>query len=223
MKEIEFDLPLEIDEQAFSERSFASNVIIDESIKLLARKNRLGISVKPLQQMEFPLENRKLVDLKLICLAHADPECEFQWVTATIGFSKQQGVIIKDMSPRKVVGNPIKMKTTYSGGANFEVDVKPIKAGLELGREQQIEREIYFPEIISSGIGFSSAQWDFKAGEQLQLHVDRELRLLLEYPYLTKFVSVKFVLRAEVSVKGVLSYIPMVGKREAEFEVSANF
>jgi len=223
MKEITFDLPLEIDEQTLSERSGASSLILDESIKLLARENRVGISIQPLKQLEVPSENKKLADLKLICLAHAHPECEYKWVTATVNFSKQQGVIIKDLSPREIVGNPVRMKTTYNGGINFEVEATPVKAGIEFGKEQQVEKEVYFPEITSSGIGFASAQWEFKAGERAKLHVDRDLRLLLEYPYSTKFVSVKFILRAEVSVKGILSYIPLVGNREAEFKVSANF
>jgi hypothetical protein len=222
MKEIEFDLPLEIDDQSLTERA-AQNVLIDESIKILARKNRLGISVKPLQQTEFPAEDKKFADLKIVCLAHADPECEFKWVTFTAGFSKMQGVIIKDMSPRKVVGNPVKMTTTYKSGANFDVEIAPVAAGVSIGRDQQAEREVYFPEITGSGVGFSHAQWDFKAGDQADLHVDRDLRLLLEYPYLTKFISVKFTIRAEVSVKGLLSYIPLVGKRESEFEVTATF
>jgi len=224
MKEIEVEFPLEIDQQAFTERSGAENLILDEKIKILMRENRIGISIQSLKKIEFPTENKTRADLKIICLAHAHPECEYDWVTATVNFSKYQGIVIKDLSPREVVGNPVKMTTTYTSGANFEVDASLVKAGLKYDKELAAEKDVYFPSITSSGIGFAYAQWEFRAGgERASLHVDQDLRILLEYPFLTKFVSVKFIVRAEVAVRGMLSYIPLVGTREVEFEVSANF
>lgn len=215
-----FDVMLELDEQALRERGSA-NLIMDESIRVLARGNTIGVSVQPLT--ESSIGDKKLVDMKMICVAQAHPECEYKWVTATIRFPSNEGYLIKDMSPRKVTGKPAKLTTTYNGGLSFEIEATPVKAVAELGKEQQTEKEIFYPEVIGSGVGFSHAQWEFSDGDHAKLHVDRELRLLVEHPGLINVVKVTITLRAEVFVKGILSYIPLVGRKEEQFEMSATF
>ena len=221
MREIKFNLPLEIDQSDERAVSIQNKLVLDERISVLMKKNRVGISLKPLQKLDFPPKNLTLADLRLNCVAHAHPECEFKWVRLIANFSKYDGIIIKDISPDEVIGEPVTIKTKYTGGFKFSVEQTPVKGELNVGRDREIEKQIYYPEITSSGVGFSTAYWDFREGNRAKLHVDRELRLLLEYPYLTKFVSAKLTLRAEVSVKGFLEHIPLLGRKEKEFELSA--
>jgi hypothetical protein len=118
------------------------------------------------------------------------------------------GVQIRDMSPREVRGqNPVELKTTVSGALKFEV-VPELLSG-KLKRERTTSQSVYFPEILSSGVGFAKGYWNFTATTDDFLHANRQLRLLVsarpDRPLLCRFN-----LRAKVGLPRVSGWIPLL-------------
>lgn len=75
------------------------------------------------------------------------------------------------------------------------------------------------PEIVSSGIGFPSVTWDFRARHGQAIHVDRDLRLLVSLPAAQAEtpLQVRYVVRASVVVNGVAGLIPLIGRRTSDY------
>lgn len=216
MEEELFDLPLELDAGGLEQRG-GEAIVADERLTLLTRENRLGLRKGRTTRLLLDDGATAALDLPLQCVAHAHPECRFRWVRMVVDFGPAEGALIRDMSPREVVGaEPMKIVTKHSGGLSFEVE--KFKLGPEFSFEKSTEHEIYFPEITSSGVGFTAAYWNFQAPADEELHVDRALRLLVTHPAASHRLEAKFTLRARVAMKGMISLIPLVGRRQAVVE-----
>lgn len=216
MEEELFDVPLELDEGGLGQRG-GEAIIADERLRLMMRENRLGLRKGATRSLLLDGGATAATDIPLQCVAHAHPECRFRWVRLVIDFGPAAGALIRDLSPREVVGSePVKIVTKHSGGLSFEVET--FKLGPEFSVEKSTEHEVYFPEIVSSGVGFSAAYWNFQAPAEEDLHVDRALRLLVTYPAALPRLEAKFTLRARVALKGIAGLIPLVGRRQAFIE-----
>lgn len=211
------DIPLEADEGELHERA-GSAVVLDESVRLLARENRIGIWRGETRRDSVDGGVRSVLDVPLRCIAHPHPDCRFRWVRLLVDFGADGSSII-DLSPREVRGeSPVKIVTRYSGGLSFEVE--QLKLGPEFSWERSSEQQVYFPEITSSGLGLSHAIWDFHAVGEAPLHVDRDLRLLLRVPVSENRVVVKFTLRASVAAKGWTGLLPVLGRKKVELDAT---
>jgi len=211
METLLFDEPLVIDEGALEQRA-NEEILIDERIRLLAQENRLGLCRGATKRELFDRRTKAILDLPFRAIAHAHPECRFHWVRLTIDFSSTTDAIVRDLSPREVLGSePVKITTKHTSGLSFEVE--QVKLSPQLNFEKSMEYQIYFPEITSSGAGFSSVQWNFQALGDKELHVDRELRILISFPASVKKLEANFSLRSRISVKGWAGFIPMIGRK----------
>ena len=213
------DIPLEVDSGELQERAGPA-VVLEERVRLLARENQVGLWRGDTRRDTVDGGTRTVFDMPLRCVAHPHPDCRFRWVRLLASFGTE-GASVSDLSPRDVRGTqPVKIVTRYAGGLSFEVE--QLKLGPELSAERSTEQQVYFPEITTSGVGFSYASWDFHAVGESPLHVDRDLRLLLSLPASADRVEVKFTLRAAVAVKGLAGLVPLLGRTEAEFGAAEN-
>jgi hypothetical protein len=211
-----FDAPLELDEQMERAERSGEAIIGDDKIRLLLRENRIalrkGKSVQ-VRMLEKLGENLALYDVPLMCVVHSHPECRFRWARLMVDLGPTAGARIEDMAPREVRGtSPIELKTTVGGTLKFEAIPKILSGGLK--RETTMSHTIYFPEILSSGPGFTKGYWDFNATTDEFLHANRELRLLVnassERPLLCRFN-----LRAKVGLAGLGGLIPLLTRSGA--------
>ncbi|MEA5620650.1 hypothetical protein VB711_22820 [Cronbergia sp. UHCC 0137] len=211
-----FDEPLVIDEGALEQRA-NEDILIDQRIRLLAQENRLGLSRGATKRELFDRRTKAILDIPFQVIAHAHPECRFHWVRLTIDFSSTTDAIIRDLSPREVLGSePVKISTKHTGGLSFEVE--QVKLSPQFKFEKSMEHQIYFPEITSSGAGFSSVQWNFQALSDRELHVDRELRILVSFPASVRRLEANFSLRSRISIKGWAGLIPVMGRKRIVVE-----
>jgi hypothetical protein len=209
------DIPLDADEGEQHERA-GSAVVVDESVRLLARENRIGIWRGETRRNSVDGGAGSVLDVPLRCVAHPHPDCRFRWVRLVVDFGTDDSIII-DLSPREVRGvDPVKIVTQYSGGLSFEVE--RLNLGPEFSLERSSEQQVYFPDITSSGLGLSHAIWDFHAVGEAPLHVDRDLRLLVRVPISVDRMEVKFTLRASVAARGLTGLLPVLGRKKVEIE-----
>ena len=147
-------------------------------------------------------------DIPLICIVHSHPECRFRWSRLMIDLSPTTEARIRDMSPREVWGDkPVELKTTIGIGLKFTTVANVVNA--EMNPEYTNSRTVYYPEIVSSGPGFTKGYGDFLALSSEYLHANRELRLLISVPANIP-THAHFNLRAKVTFPGIAKLIPLL-------------
>src|SRR4051794_30045267 len=194
-----FDTPLEIDDEGIKERSDGHVIVADERVRLLLRENRIALTKGRTAEISDPQDERvnlKHLYVPLRCVVHAHPECQFRWARLVLNFGTTRGALIRDMSPLEVRGNrPIEIKTSIGIGLKFAVANEALSA--EVKPEFASSRTIYYPEIVSSGIGLKVGYWDFLARGNGYLHANRDLHLLVTAPR-KESIRVGIRLRAKV-------------------------
>lgn len=80
-----------------------------------------------------------------MCVAHPHPQCRFKWVRLGLDFTVTDGAVIRDMSPREVVGEPVEVTTKVGVGLKFEAVAKVLSA--EIKPEVSSSRTVYYPKI----------------------------------------------------------------------------
>jgi len=204
-----FDTPLELDEPGVDRGDAA--IIGDETIRLLLRENRIALAKgksTPVSAPEGADSELAYYDVPLVCVVHSHPECRFRWSRLAVDLSPTKGSIIHDMSPREIRGaQPVELKTSIGVGMKFEII--PRVLGAEVTPEYAKSRIVYYPEIVSSGPGFTTGYWDFLALTSDYLHANRELRMLISAPDGTP-VHARFRLRAKVKFAGAAGLIPLL-------------
>jgi hypothetical protein len=202
----------EIDESALAaERDpQLTQIINDRDVRLLLRENRLALAkgtAAPVLDQDGATAG---YDIPLCCVVHAHPECRFQWARVLVDLRPTSDARIHDMSPREVVDDrPVELKTTVGVGLKFNVATSVL--GGEIRPEYSSSRTVYFPEILSSGVGFDRGYWDFLTRGATPLHVDRELRILVAAPDQRPVIA-RFSLRARVRLAGVGGLVPLLAR-----------
>lgn len=213
------EFTMEIDDAALEER--AEPVVLDESVRLLARENRFALRAGPASWHPLGGDRGSAVDVPLRCIAHRHPECRLRWVRVSVDVSGSDGTVL-DLSPKdEVATEPVKVITRYGGGLSFEIAAVPL--GPEVTVERSREQNVYFPQLTSSGPMFAAAWWDFTQVGQAPLHLDRDLRMLVGVPDGTAEAHLHAVLRASVSVQGMLGAVPLVGRRKVKLDAQGHF
>ena len=211
--EILFDEALEVDPSA--ERAADADLAIlgDESVRLLMRENRIALARGKSPRTLIPDDKgRELAqyDVPLLCVVHSHPECRFRWCRLAVKLSPGDGTRVCDMVPREVRGDrPVELKTSIGVGLKYEVAEKLLSA--EISPELSHSHTVYYPEIVSSGVGFTTCYWDFLALTSDYLHANRELRLLVRAPASLP-VSARFKMRAKVRFAGLGGLVPLLGR-----------
>lgn len=215
--EATLDFELELDTAEREQRNTTAP-LMDEQIRLLLRENRLGLWRGQLKRyMDFQSGNT-LFDLPLRCIAHTHPDCQFRWVRLTASFADANGVIITDIIPREAIDkNPVKITIKSSSGLSFETE--QFKIGPHITAEKSQEYQTYFPELRTSGIGFTSAIWQFQALPNAVLHVDCDLHVRATVPAAMTALPAKFILRGRLAMNGVTGLIPVIGSRNISLQI----
>jgi hypothetical protein len=201
-----FETRLQIDDTGLERSDEVDDIVGDESIRLLMRENRIALAIGPINRLEET--DATHADVPLIVTVHSHPECRFRWSRLIVDTSPTSGARIADLSPREVRGDkPIEIKTSVGVGFKFETAAKVLSAEVSPKIEQS--RTVYYPEIVSSGLGTKKALWDFLALASDYLHANRELHLLVSIPRGTPLM-VRFTLRAKVKMQGFAGLIPLL-------------
>jgi hypothetical protein len=217
MDKIDFDL--EIDESNLRQRG-ESDILLDETWKMLAKESRIGLSV--VESTTGEEKDRKLLYVILRCAAAPHPDCSLSWFKLTLSFDKPQSLRVEDMSPELVNGDqPVKITTTFNGGLALEVS--KVKIGPNATIEKKSETQYYFSNIRSSGKSFNYAQWIFDTPPGQDLHINRDLHMLISYPSDTDGVTSQITVRSHLTRKGMLGYIPLIGRRSKKFSIDKEF
>jgi len=208
---------LELDEEGLDRRHEA--IIGDRNIRFLLRENRIALqkgrtAVYPALGEED--QGTTYYVVPLICVVHSHPECRFEWSRLTIDLSPARGTRIRDMAPLEVRDKPVEIKTSVGLGMKFEMMRRLL--GAEVKMEYQHSRTCYYPDIVSSGIGFDVGYWDFLALTSDYLHSNRELYLLVQAPGGQRPLA-RFNLTAKVKLAGVLGSVPLLARKGAIDEV----
>lgn len=216
-----FNFELELDSAEMEQRSTATP-LLDEQIRLLLRENRLGLWRGRLKRYTDFSSGKPLIDLPLRCIAHTHPDCQFRWVRLTANFAaatgNTQGVIITDIIPREAIEkNPVKIILKSSSGLSFETE--QFKIGPHVTAEKSQEYQTYFPELRTSGIGFTSAIWQFQALPDAVLHVDCDLHVRATVPATMTALTSIFTLRGRLAMNGITGLIPVIGSRTIALQI----
>jgi hypothetical protein len=152
---------LELDEESLgSERDGDTSraaIFGDRDIRLMLRENRIALRAAPATR----IESRTVViyDVPLTCVVHAHPACRFQWSRLVVDLTPTHDARIRDMAPQEVIDErPVELTTTV--GANLKFDIAKT-IGVEISPQYSERRTVYFPQILSSGAGFTRGYWDF--------------------------------------------------------------
>ncbi|WP_405720748.1 hypothetical protein [Streptomyces sp. NBC_00046] len=184
---------------------------LDEAtITLLRRETRIGLALGPVRQVAAVVPDRSGYDVPLICVIQAHPESDVRWSRLVVDLSASPGAVVADMSPGLVEGeHPIEIETTMGAGLTFQVASSVL--GAELAPQITRRRTVYCPRLTSSGVGFTAAYWDFRASDRQFLHVNEELRLLVDAPSGVP-VDAKVTMRVRIMPRGVGRAIRLTGK-----------
>jgi hypothetical protein len=219
LNEATFDFELDLDEAEMEQRNSATP-LIDEQIRLLLRENRLGLWRGQLTRYTDFQSGNSLIHLPLRCIAHTHPDCQFRWVRLTANFADTQGVIITDIVPREAIEkNPVKITIKSSSGLSFETE--QFKIGPHMSTEVNQEYQTYFPELRTSGVGFTSAVWQFQALPNAVLHVDSDLHVRATVPATVTALTSNFTVRGRLSMNGITGLIPLIGRRNISLQIAA--
>lgn len=183
-----------------------------EKLKVWARENRLEVLLLHLQKVDNQAP-RSAVDITLRLLAHAHPECSFKWIDLKLNFAAIPQARVEDLNPKEIKGTePIKITSSYKGGLSFELETAKLGPNVELERSK--EYQIYFPEILGSGIGTSLIHWTFNALPGQRLYEDRELKALVSAAAGAVFEGIELGVKVKLQVDGVLGWLPVVGRKK---------
>ncbi|WP_329031247.1 hypothetical protein OIE71_00090 [Streptomyces sp. NBC_01725] len=190
------------------DRAFAP---VDEAtIRLLRRETRIGLARGTVTPVEADDPATQVYDIPLMCVVQTHPECAVRWSRLVLDLSPTPGATIVDMAPALVEGTtPMEIETTLGADLGFDVvgSVLTAQATPQILRR----RTVYCPRITSSGVGFATAYWDFRASDQEFLHVNEELRLLVRAPVGTP-VDAAVTLRTRVVPRGLGRVLRLSGK-----------
>lgn len=185
-------------------------VIDDSLISVLRKDTRIGLARGTVSPVSTGDPARAGFDVPLMCVVHAHPESDVRWARIAIDLAPTAGATVEDMSPQTIAGTvPVEVQTTVGVGLSFSVLSKAL--GAELKPEVTRKRNVYFPELTSSGPGFHQAYWTFLPGNQPTVHVDRELRLLVSAPNGMP-LQANVTIRAKIAPKGVAHLLPFVAR-----------
>jgi hypothetical protein len=199
-------------EQLEGDRSTgAGDVIDDRTVSLITRENRVALAQGTPTLVEAPTlgADRRGVDVPLLFVLQAHPECVFTWARLIVDFAPTPGVVINDLSPRGVEDIAVEIETKVGVGLEFSLAAKAVdvKASPEVARK----RNVYLPTLTAAGAGFHKGYWDFMAKAGDYLYADKELRLLLTAPNDSP-VRARITVRAKVRFRGVARLIPLLAR-----------
>ncbi|MFJ8662082.1 hypothetical protein [Streptomyces sp. NPDC093795] len=195
-------------EEEETDRAFST---VDETtVRILRRETRIGLArgdVTPVDAGEAGVQG---YDIPLILVVQTHPESTVVWSRLVLDLSPTPGATVAAMSPTLVEGDtPQEIETTLGASLTFSVAGTPL--GVEAGPEVLRRRTVYCPRITSSGVGFSTAYWDFRASDREFLHVNEELRLLVRAPA-DRPVDAVVTLRTRVRPRGLGRFLRLSGK-----------
>jgi hypothetical protein len=203
------DLSFDIDQEE-ADRA-VTEVIDDETLSLVRRDNRVALAHAPARVISAPdvAAERSAYDVPLLFVVHAHPDCTFVWSRLIVDLTPTPDCIVSDMSPREVEDLAVDVETTVGLGLSFSIAAKAVDVGAK--PELAKKRTVYFPTVLTSGVGFRKAYWDFlpKAGDYL--HTDKELRLLVDAPTETSVLA-DLTVRAKVRFRGLPRLIPLLAR-----------
>jgi hypothetical protein len=202
--ELDFDVDPEDLDRATTE------VIDDETLSLLRRENRVAIARGPVQAVDSAAvaAGRSAYDVPLL-VVHAHPECMFSWSRLMVDLSSTPDCTVADMSPREVEDVAVDVETRIGVELSFSLAA----AAVDIGAKPELakKRTVFMPTVLTSGVGFRKAYWDFLAKAGDYLHTDKELRLLVDAPADTP-VMADLTVRAKVRFRGLPRLIPLLAK-----------
>ncbi|HEX2085642.1 MAG TPA: hypothetical protein VHF89_08175 [Solirubrobacteraceae bacterium] len=208
--ELGFDIDLADEDRALTE------VIDDETLRLVRRDNRVALARAPARRVAGPdvPPERSAYDVPLLFVVHAHPDCTFVWSRLMVDLTPTPDCVVADMSPRDVEDIAVDVETSVGLGLAFSLASNAVDLGAT--PELSKKRTVYFPTVLTSGVGFHKAYWDFlpKAGDYL--HTDKEVHLLIDAPPDTP-VLVDLTVRAKVRFRGLPRLIPLLA-RTSELE-----
>ncbi|MCI3934429.1 hypothetical protein [Streptomyces sp. AN091965] len=182
----------------------------ETTVTLLRRETRIGLARGAVRRVPGTEPGRTGYDIPLICVVQTHPETDVRWSRLVIDLSLSPGVVVADMSPALVDGeSPVELETTLGAGLSFSVAASGL--GAQLSPQVTRRKTVYCPRITSSGVGFTTAYWDFRTSDRAFLHVNEELRLLVSAPENTP-VEASVTLRARIVPKGLGRVLRLTGK-----------
>src|SRR5262249_34873740 len=143
---------------------------------------------------------------------HAHPECTFDWARLVVDLTPTPNARIADMSPREVEDVPVDIETKVGVGLKFSVIGTPVN--IQAAPEESRKRTVFFPRVLVAGVGFHKGVWDFFAKAGDYLHVDKELRLLVEAPAGSE-IRANAIVRAKVRLRGIGALLPLIARTGA--------
>jgi hypothetical protein len=203
------EFPLEPEETEDSRGGYLSPS--EGVIFLRGHPNRMGISVRkpvPVVTDDVPA-GHVACDVALMLVLHAHPKCRFTWSRLIVDLSATPEVKIQDMVPSEVEEVPVEIETKIGAGLKFATVLKAVD--IEVNPELARKRTVHFPTVLASGTGFTQAYWDFTAGGDTYLHVNRELRLLVTAPAGSP-IEASFKISAEARMNGLPGILRLRGK-----------
>lgn len=212
------DLTFDVDEEE-ADRSL-TEVIDDETLNLLKRDNRVALARGPARAVEGAADGRSAFEIPLLLVVHAHPECTFTWSRLMVDLSPTPDSTIADMSPRAVEEVAVDIETTTSLDLSFKIAAVAVDVGAK--PELAKKRTVFMPTVLTSGVGFRKAYWDFHAKAGDYLHTDKELRLLIDAPAGTP-INADLTVRAKVRFRGLPRLIPLLArtaKTEARIQLA---
>jgi hypothetical protein len=201
------DISFDIDEEE-ADRSL-TEIIDDETLRLLRRENRVALARGPVRRIAGAAPDRTAYEVPLLFVVHAHPECRFSWSRLMVDLSSTPDCTIADMSPREVQDVAVDIETTVGLDLSFSIAAAAVDVGAkpELARK----RTVFVPTVLTSGVGFRKAYWDFHAKADDYLHTDKELRLLVDAPT-ERSVTADLTVRAKVRFRRVSRLIPLLAR-----------
>ncbi|KDN87685.1 hypothetical protein [Kitasatospora cheerisanensis] len=182
----------------------------EETVSLLRRRTRIGLARGPVREVAADRPGRVGYDIPLICVIQAHPETNVRWSRLVVDLSVSPGAVVADMSPVLVDGeHPVEVETTVGAGLTFQLASSVL--GGALNPQLTRRRTVYCPRITSSGTGFTAAYWDFRASDREFLHVNEELRLLVDAPAGAP-VDATVTMRVRIMPRGALRVVRLTGK-----------
>jgi hypothetical protein len=183
----------------------------DAIVRLLGRENRLALQVSRVATVPVPERTSRVgKDVAMALVLHAHPECQFVWCRIIVDLDQTSGAVIADMSPRGVEDVAVEVSTAVSAGLRFSVIAEAVN--LSLAPEMRKKRNIFMPTVATSGVGFRKGYWDFLAKGGDYLHIEQELRLLIDAPPDRPLIA-GVSARAKVRVRGLGRVIPLTTRK----------
>jgi class 3 adenylate cyclase len=198
-----FDINSELDENALKERG-SNNLLLDKDISLLAYNNRFILS-KGSNIYENHI-NSSLIFIPFHFTIHLHPECVLSWVDIIIKFPNE--IKILDIAPQKIWQEITEMNITYNGGRCLGINSSIITHKV-IHIEQSLAN-IYFPNIIGTGLESNIVRWTFDYVKQISL-LNNSLWILLNYPNFISQFKIEVIIKAKI-IHTKWGIIPLIKK-----------